>query len=239
MAAEFDSRTHLRAADGSLVTFRSSTLLFGGESSFSVNYVDRGTIREIRTGARDYAMASAQGIQGVEVVERFTLKGWPLRIGRALFIDDDLEEPEHIVCGAWEADNGSVAVTIHTADETPSSEIIGALDPFDLEDTKEGPVLIDPGSLMQLDTTSAATVVPGFGLVAVERHTKDVARSLPRWRGTEVRGGELFAMDGGSDRRHRLLIGESAVSTIMPADDIPGDVLVRGLADLEVSWASG
>lgn len=78
--------------------------------------------------------------------------------------------------------------------------------------------------------------VPGLGLLEVFQLTAPRVKDLPRFAGTSVAGGELFVRARDSEKRHFIMVGDTALTYLMPDHGVTNATLEQGLADLTVTW---
>jgi hypothetical protein len=85
--------------------------------------------------------------------------------------------------------------------------------------------------------------IPEIGLLYVQQLTTDVARTLPKWPGSRVRGGELFVTGSGDGANcgtaSFTLVGPNSVVVVMPDAGASSEGVLLGLSDLAVDWQAG
>ena len=122
-----------------------------------------------------------------------------------------------------------------------AADAIALFDRFILWETASGEATLipkDPAGTPFIDAPVIYKEVPDLGLLIVAPLTREKARALPRWSGTPVDGGELFAADLMTSRMRFVLVSENAVTTIMPKHSVFDET--RSLAEINalgVAWA--
>ncbi len=74
------------------------------------------------------------------------------------------------------------------------------------------------------------------GVLEVVRLSAAVERQLPRWRGTGVRGGELFVEARGEPRMHYVLVSDTARTQLVPRDPADPTPALAALETMTVAW---
>lgn len=98
---------------------------------------------------------------------------------------------------------------------------------------------IDGARVSFADAPRLVKSVPGFGVLDVEPVSPNVARRLPRWDGTKVKGGELFASR--TQDHHSVvlvLVGSSAVTWVAPGPDWEKneEEFLDTISEIVVTW---
>lgn len=156
---------------------------------------------------------------GFKFSESYSFQGGELRIGSALVDDEYSREMtgrsfgHRAWCATWEGTNFAVAGTTRSeADTRPN--LVAWFDPFGIEETPVGITLtpLDRGSI-EFSQPQIKKEIPSLGLVKVFA-SDEASGMIPPWKGTQVRGGELFAHR--KDDPHFLLANETTISVVWP-----------------------
>jgi hypothetical protein len=134
------------------------------------------------------------------------------------------------------------SLTANLYGNASAGDAIALFDQFVLSETESGEAILMPKDVHETafeDAPMVAKEVPDLGLFNISKLTPAKARGLPKWSGTQVRGGELFVEDTDSPRMRFVLVNGSSVTTIMPKLPLARDSqAVSELAELQVGWAS-
>jgi hypothetical protein len=187
--------------------------------------------------ARDALRSIAQP-RAMHFTEEYRFHRGTLRIGIVDQVDDG-GTPVGRLCGAaWEGSSYSLLAHIYNGSPL---ELLALLDKFSLTELPDA-LLVRPKDAQGVVIDEEASVtkeIPGIGLIDVVQLTSRRARLLPNWKGTRVRGGELFVESADSPRRHFVLVTATAVSTIVPDRGAQlGDVLAELEDHLSVEWVA-
>jgi hypothetical protein len=228
------------ALDGSLVTVDSTDShdLGAAVSSAGVYWVD-GMAREFTASYREFGRAVAADL-GMNLDESYSLQGGTLLLGSATQVWPEVNDAgAHITSllrlGVWEGDWFSLHAHLYGGQ---SLDLVDLFNRFVISESPLG-IRIEPQSPSaetHFKEPSLLKEVPGIGLLDVEALTTRVARALPRWKGTEVRGGELFTDQAEGRSRYYVLVSDSARTLVMPPSDCDHSTVVAGLETLHVSW---
>jgi hypothetical protein len=139
----------------------------------------------------------------------------------------------------WEGSASSAITAVYG--DVSSNAALDLLSRFDLQDHRRARIATvtprDRSASPLEDAPVLAKEVPDLGLIVVAPLTKKQARALPRWKGTSVRGGELFQDALGTPRMHFLIANQTSVATIMPKHSLlKGDTVPPALEEIEIAW---
>lgn len=226
------SIAHL-ALDGRHATVASETAdLAGAASSVGIFRVD-GKRQEFTAGTRELIDALT-GIHGVPVVEEFSFQGGTLVLHRGA----SLAGP--VCVTTWLADGAAVMTAFYN--EVSTAQAVAQLNRFQFGvDATTRAATVTPRNPAATPIEDAAVIakdVSNLGLLVIAPLTRAQARALPRWRGTRVRGGELFVDAPGAREMHFILANDSSVTTVMPKHSLlDGNAVPAPLEDLTVAVA--
>ena len=142
--------------------------------------------------------------------------------------------PLHVA--VWEGKGRSLRTHLYGGE---AADLLVILEQFEIAERPRGLTCIprDPEQASFVEGPSIIKDVPGFALLEIFQLSARTARTLPRHAGTTVSGGELFVDGVGTSRIHLLLVGESAVTWIVPELSASELDLLDGVSRLEVKWS--
>jgi hypothetical protein len=187
---------------------------------------------ELTAGTRSLGRWAVEEISGIPLTETYSLGGGRLLVGRGSVTGAD-GAVTVTTAGVWEGASSSLVV-LHPRAATSQDvvDLFAALRP-----TEAAPAAIVVDSTIgtvEREPTLAKRVAD-IGMIEVVPATKRTVRMVPNWRGTAVKGGELFR-GRSADAPYYVLAAESAVAVIMPQHGVPLDTVAASLEDLTVSW---
>ena len=220
------------ALDGSAVTVRARGLDLAKRGS---SVVRAGSPRYGRTeltafrrqDGEEYARAMR-----VTLTEAFAYRNGTLRVG------EEFRNGGKTLLAVWEGSRSALAFALHN--NVSAADAMAFLEDFTLSECQTGEVTCLPRDSNRVsfeDSPDVLKLVPDFGLLHMAQLTPSRGKSLPRWPGSIVAGGELFVEDPGEERMHFVLVGRSAITVLMPAHDALGDRMIDELGHLEVDWS--
>jgi hypothetical protein len=191
--------------------------------------------REFTGGDLDLGFTAAADVHEVVLSEEYELQGGRLRIGHRNAGEGSAVDTFEAWIGVWEGESASVVA--HLYEPAGSSGVIELFNAVQLSESVEGEPIVRPRAeygLVPDAPPDLAKLIPGLGLVQVERMTPAVAESLPTHPGAQVAGGELFVNEGPPP--FFLLANARTLTTILPS---PGISLARALRPVEkmvIDW---
>jgi hypothetical protein len=234
-----------QALDGSHVRVVATEAdLTNDASSISTFYVD-GRAQEFTASNRGFGEAVALEV-GLRFEEEYAFQGGRLRLASGVqsFPTGDPDGTVNVVSlhiGTWEGEKYSVHT--HLYGESADG-LLGIFNQFLILESALGIRLTqkDPERTPLYSDPKVMKDVPQLGLLQVKPLSTEAARYLPRWEGTRVAGGELFAeadMAAAGDECGKTtfyLVGKDSVSYIAPREGASRQELARQLATLRVAW---
>jgi hypothetical protein len=119
---------------------------------------------------------------------------------------------------------------------TPDA-MLAVLESLTIEERPEGLALRSDRLLPA--TTKLVKELPGIGLAEVAPLVPEVAQALPRWAGTEVRGGELYRDEARPGAPVLLLVGDTTSTTLLLDGAGPtADTATTMSTELSVTWTA-
>jgi hypothetical protein len=175
-------------------------------------------------------------LQEILLDEEYAVQGGRLRIGSKRLLETGVDSRVHL--GVWESQHSSIVASFYGLSVQPV-DVIAVFNRFTITERGTSVTLIprDPMQTAFEDAPELAKMLPGVGLVIVRKLSPRQAQRLPRWKGTAVRGGELFVGDRGGHHRHLVLVGERTVTTFMPEPDVAIDDVVQRVSELSITWS--
>jgi hypothetical protein len=220
------------AADGSTVTFDAAietTVDLASVATSSVRYQDAGFVRELTT-----APVAAVDLLPFTIDERYAYAGGEVRIGHRTETDPSIRSRRDDTAATWRG--ARHAMVVIESSGTPDA-MLAVLESLTIEERPEGLALRSDRLLPA--TTKLVKELPGIGLAEVAPLVPEVARGLPRWAGTEVRGGELYRDEARPGAPVLLLVGETTSTTLLlDGDGATADAATDLSAALTVRWAA-
>lgn len=223
--------------DGSRVRLSSSEALRPLTEPTSVVTVETGARKlEVIGGVRSFGREVAQAAARVDLTESYRLHNGDLLIGSGR--KDEYNEAAFV--GVWEGIESSIYAYTRAFSK---SELIAVLGEGRIEESDEG-VVWDVSVATSIKIADPPYLLRSFeqlGIVSIWQMTDAWYRSMPKWSGTSVAGGELFVermpeTPAGPGQDMLALYTESAVARILPrpeADEAQVLDLVEGLS---LSW---
>jgi hypothetical protein len=238
--------------DGGLVSVSADADLTAPAASEATAVVLGGHRQGFACGPSGYGQAVADDRDfGVVVfTEEYEFQRGRLRIGSApqpvgpdgaVYMETGplgTSRPDLRWLAVWEGRNFDLKTHRYGGDT--SEPIIRSLNEFDIREREHGIALIprDDGSRPYVRGPSIAKELPGLALVRSVQLTPSVAATVPRHRGTRVRGGELYA---GGEGRHLVLtlVGNTAVSMILPNLRSDESEVLATVEEMDIQWNPG
>jgi hypothetical protein len=186
---------------------------------------------ELVSGRIGFAREAAQRGAGVELTETLNFGGGTLHLGH-------VHHQVTRTAAVWEGRHGSLYG--YFVDRT-TAEIVRLLSVGKIRDEPSGLAFVPASSSPFVYKQRAGLIVEiaEIGLLNVRQIDKEMATQLPSHSGTQVGGGELFAVPGaGSARGHDsfLLLDQHVGCNVQPPPHRSPDDVVALLADLRVQW---
>jgi hypothetical protein len=214
------------AADGSTVTFAGGVDL-GSVATSSVRYQDTGFVRELTTAP----VAAADSLP-FTVDEEYAYAGGQVRIGHRAETDPSIRSRRDEAAAVW---RGAAHALVVIESGGTTDGLLAVLDTLDLEERPEG--LAVGSDRLLAATTKLVKELPGIGLAEVAPLVPEVARTLPRWAGTDVRGGELYRDEARPGAPVLLLVGDTTATTLLlDGAGESADTATTMSAELTVTW---
>jgi hypothetical protein len=222
-----------RALDGTRIAVESALDLTRPYTSVARVATTR-QLHELTSGGLSDGQEAAKEVIGVSrLTEEFSFQRGTLRIGHATRRDRAIGLTERLLAAVWQGREHSIVTHLYYA---RTADAIAFYNQFTITEYDDG-VVITPKDVRRLAYTEPARIVkeiPGVGLLEMTRLNRQSARVLPNWRGTAVKGGELFRDTQGDGSDYFLLATPSALVTVLPgAASEPRQAPAR-LADLTV-----
>lgn len=232
-----DSVVH-HALDGSEIVLSGSDFDYSGPVTGVVVALvgRRGEQQEFTVGRRELGATVAE-LQEVHLDEEYSYSGGRLRIGLRRIVEPGVDTVLHLA--VWEGTASSIFTHVYGS-RAGASDLLALFDLFAIteRDTYTTFLPREPASTpFEAEGPTLAKQLPGIGLAVVQKLTPKVAQRVPRWLGTPVAGGELFTERRDGRLIQFVLVGDTALTTLLPAKDADLDPLVRQLRDFAVSWA--
>jgi hypothetical protein len=228
------------ALDGSVVRVQAADSYEVGSAATSVGvyWVD-GTPREFTSSYRDFGRDVAADLSLV-LQESYSMQGGTLLLGstnqRWLEVDDTGQRITSLLrLGVWEGERYSIHAHLYGGQST---DLIDLFTRFTILEDEIGIQLRPrtPSAESHQREPMVLKEVPNIGLLDVMALTTQVARTLPRWMGTPVRGGELFTDQVPERGNYYVLVSQSARTVVMPTSDCNHEAVIAGLETLDVTW---
>jgi hypothetical protein len=216
------------AADGSAVTFAGSVDLTAVATS-SVRYQDTGFLRELTTAP----VAAADSLP-FTFDEEYAYAGGQVRIGHRSETDPSIRSRRDEAAAIW---RGTAHALVIIESGGTADGLLAVLDTLDLDERPEG-LAVGSDRLLPA-TTKLVKELPGIGLAEVAPLVPEVAQALPRWAGTEVRGGELYRDEARPGAPVLLLVGDTTSTTLLLDGAGPtADTATTMSTELSVTWTA-
>jgi hypothetical protein len=225
------------AIDGSNVAIEAVT--FNPEyhaSSVGVYAID-GHWHEFTASYQEFGRAVAADLD-LALTESYSYRGGRLLLGTTTVTFADMGEgvsqTDLLHLGVWEGDRFSVHTHLYNG---RAHDLIDIFDRFDLVEEPLGLRLVakDADRVALAKEPSLLRQVPHVGVLQIRPMTRRVARTVPKWRGARVQGGELFV-----GRRpgslHMVLVGSRSHTLIMRDGDECGQEDMSHVLRLNVDW---
>jgi hypothetical protein len=220
------------ALDGSRIEVRTSLDVSRPFSSFA-NLRIGSHLQEFGAGDRDFALANAWDVGVRAFPETYRFQGGTLRLGTAAQFERTIKARSELLFAVWEGERHSLYTFAYNA--TSSSDLLAVLGRVRLTESPEGLAMAPtkPADTPMSDVCLAKDL-PTLGLLQI--HPAEYARDqgLPRWRGRQVAGGELFVNQDDPTRRWFVLSGRTALTHVIPDPDRDPNALLPALAELQV-----
>jgi len=186
-----------RLVDGASITISSGADLSPPPTSFGVrSFPEPIGAHEVKARPRGYfaeLIVLAEGVlredptASVSGVETLDIHGGRLDLGTFNCVDPETDSPIALHYGVWEGANGCIATHVYNEGY---SDLVRRFELSEIDDSPLGVVLTGPGEW--IEPASQVQLIDDVGIVHVQPLTEKVRRGIPPWRGTAVRGGELF-----------------------------------------------
>jgi hypothetical protein len=223
------------AIDGSTVTYDGALDLSLPPVSV-LDFAVGGWTYEFTAGAKTLGRWAAEEVSGIKLTESYGVAGERLLVGHSTAVGAD-GAVSPVLAGVWEGSASSIVVVNPKSGE--SRDIINLFASFDIKEVGPNEAIMSPrrgvpGAIDREPTM--AKRVAGFGLIETFPATSQTIQMTPRWRGTKVRGGELFRGDS-NGVPYYLLAGRSAIAVVMPQSGVAADTVAAGLEQLSIDWS--
>jgi hypothetical protein len=197
-----------------------------------------GHVQQFVAGVHPFAEDAARAFGVNTFQEEYRFQGGRLRIGTTEQYDPAIKLSALLTVAAWQGERYSVYTFAYNA--RSSSRLLDVLDAVRLGETEEGATALpkQPAKTPVVDL-SLTTELPGLCLLDAAPAGSQLMRALPGWRGRSVAGGELFADGSDPKELQFVLVGQTAITRVIPSHDGDLDSLVPGLGGLRVDWDKG
>lgn len=165
----------------------------------------------------------------VQPTEEFSLKGGTLRIAE-VDLPTATEGTRRLTVGAWEGRRGCLTTSLVGSQR---DRLVAVFDTLSFSE-RAGGLAIDSPVTARPREPEVVKEVPGVGILRMLPAIASVLETIPRSRGKDVGGGELFRVRATSNAV--TLVTESAVVTIRPTPDVEVDRMMAVAGDLKVQW---
>jgi hypothetical protein len=240
------SKSHV-GLDGSRIDLSAANVNLDRPASAILTVYVNGRVWEFTAGYRDFGREVAAD-SSIVLDEQFSFQRGTVRAGsveQSVFFPNG-SSGEYVSTNfrilSWEGRNYSVHTHVYDGSTT---EALAALDSFNIVETPDGIRMVrrQPAKAPYYKPPDLLKEIPEIGLLYIRQLTTDVARTLPKWPGTRVRGGELFVSGSGDGAScgtaSFTLVGPNSVVIVMPDAGASSDSVVSGLSDLAVDWQAG
>ena len=240
------SKSHV-GLDGSRIDLSAANVTLDRPASAILTVYINGRVWEFTASYRDFGRDVAADSK-IVLDEQFSFQHGIVRAGsveQSVFFPNG-SSGEYVSTNfrilTWEGRNYSVHTHVYDGSTT---EAMAALDAFNIVETPDGIRMVrrQPTKAPYYKPPDLLKEIPEIGLLSIQQLTKDVARTLPRWPGTAVRGGELFVSGSGDGANCGTagftLVGASSVVIVMPDAGASSNAVVSSLSDLTVDWQAG
>jgi hypothetical protein len=228
--------THV-AIDGSTVIIDATAFNPDFHASSVGVYTINGHWQELTTSYREFGAAVAADLK-LSLTESYTLQGGRLRLGTTSVHFPDMgkgvSQTDLLHLAVWEGERFSVHTHLYNG---KAHDLIDVFDRFDILEDAAGIRLQprDPGHVKFAREPTLLREVPSVGVLQVRPMTPEVARMVPPWRGTAVRGGELF-VGRRPGNLHLVLVGKRSHTLIMRHGEECGKEDLSQIHRMNVDW---
>ena len=206
--------------DGAAVTLESAEVDLDAPATSSWVAQIGSRQQEFTAGNAEFGEVDARATSGVALTESYRLGSGRLRTGARLFYEHELRVHVGIRVGVWQGAQSSIATHLYRENGVPSvRDVIALFEQFDVAE-EAGAAVMRPRRTSRASAAGAADLMkelPGVGLATIKPLETAELKALPAWGGTAVEGGELFVNRANGPREHFVLVGEGAMTTVVPA----------------------
>lgn len=161
--------------------------------------------------------------------EEYQMKGGSLRVFE-VELPTAVETRRVLVVGAWEGERGCLATSVLEAERDWLVEMFDTL-PF--REYSRG-LVIESQIVARPRPPEVVKEIPEVGVVTIRPAIPSELQRVPRGRGREAPGGELFRIR--PDRRGLMLVGRSSLVTLNPFPDATDERVLRVAGGLRAEW---
>lgn len=191
-------------------------------------------IQEFSAGPRDYAAVNAADL-GVETFdEEYQFRGGTLKLGSTVHYDKVIKLSSPLVVAAWQGQEFSLFTHAYNG---VAGDLLDLMSRIELAELDDGIKLVYEPSLKSLVIgVNLLKEFPVLGLLDIRPATRALWQQLPKWDGMTTPGGNLYIDDDKPENITFLLVGDSAVTRIIP--DLAADhrQVAEAAASLEIKW---
>jgi hypothetical protein len=193
----------------------------------TVRYQDASFVRELTTAPADAVVTLPFSID-----EEYAHAGGEVLIGHRTEEDPSIRSRREDAVAVW---RGATFALLVMESGGTADGLLAVLEGLSLDERPDGLAIESPHLLPA--TTKLVKELPAIGLAEVSPLVPEVAQTLPRWEGTEVRGGELYRDEARPGAPVLLLVGETSASTLLrDAGGPEADAATAASAELLVTW---
>lgn len=224
-----------RALDGGLVTVRSGLDL--GKPFTAYLEVKIGSrIQEFEAGSAGAAIDSARDAGVRSFPHEYRFQNGTLRFGSAFYSDNKTKVRSQITVAVWEGRRYSVGTHIYNA--RSHQELLSAVNRVRIVENPDGLTIIPKQPAVNpVLGASMLKEIPGLGVLQIQPAAGPLMRSMPKWHGRAVPGGELFADKGPAGKVEAfVLAGHGAATSLVLDDADTAEEVLSDLAELRVEW---
>jgi hypothetical protein len=170
---------------------------------------------------------------GLRLSESRSFSGGTLRLGQQRIVDPQ-GMADFLTLGVWQGQRCDLVTHRYGV-----SGLADAAATFERFVVKEGSdVVLEPkkGLARPMGESCVAQELPGLGLLDISPLTQKAMRSLPPWRGTKMRHGELYEDQHPDGSSYFVFVTESVKCTILPDDATAADRVPSVVRNASAAW---
>lgn len=223
--------------DGSVVTIEAGALDAGMQASSVAVFTIDGRWQEFTASYLDFGAEVADDL-GVRLAESYRFQGGTLRLGSTMVrfpaTETTAAQTDLLHLGVWEGRDFSVHTHLYNG---AAHDLIQIFERFHIIEQPLGIRLVptQPQRTPLAKEPMVLREVPDVGLLQITPLTPRVARTVPKWRGTQLAGGELYRGQRPGDL-HFVLVGARSHTLIMRGGEDCTKQELSQLSRLRVDW---